>query len=177
MSNIIKCLEKLNKKERHHLVLRVIGKTTLPLSDEFRNALGYEIGEKIPPSGFTIFIDYQLNWIEKCLYPVKVSTGRETVRDIDLLIAFETDNVCHLVMVEAKGPKSSWDNDQMSEKALALKTLFGKGKKGNKVRGVMAHFCLISPNRPQNLKTEEWPKWMKKSNDDPYFWIPLNSPQ
>lgn len=171
MSNLIKRLEEANKKERHHLVLNILGKNKLPISDEFRTKLGREICLDIPASAY-VAIDYQLNWLEQCL------TGRRmpgsTVRDSDILIAFEVDHTCHLVMVEGKGPSGSWNNDQMCKKALALKTMFGEGKKGNKIRGVTAHFCLMSPNRPQDLKTNSWPEWMKnKGADDSYFWVEL----
>ena len=105
MSNLIECL-KAYKKERQRLVLRLLGKDKLPLSDEFRNALGCEIGKKIPDAGFTVFIDYHLDWIETCLNENKSSTNTKTVRDVDLMIAFEENNWCYLVMVEAKAAES-----------------------------------------------------------------------
>ena len=93
--------------------------------------------------------------------------------DTDILIAFESNGVCTLVFLEAKA-YGSWENVQMQDKADVLRDLFGEN--GDTVEGVKPRFCLTSPRPPQRLETDCWPNWMKKSEDDPYFWLELNLP-
>ena len=178
MNNLIESL-KAYKKERQLLVIRLLGESELPLTDEFRNALGCEIGKRIPDTGLTVFIDYHLDWIETCLNGGKPSTGIKTVRDVDLMAAFEENNLCYLVMVEAKAAESGsgFTKKQMNEKAEKLGVIFGPNRE--KHASVMPYFCMTSFNKPKQLSTDAWPDWMTKpckegSDPDRYYWIPLN---
>ncbi len=177
MSDLIKRLEESNEKERHHLILQLLDKDRLPVSNDFRTKLGRQINCDIPENGCYVAIDYQLNWLEKCLNEVKSSTivVEETVQDFDLMIAFSMSRKDYLVFIEAKGPSGSWDNNQMKSKAERLEKIFGVS--GKDIPSVEPRFCLISPSKPENLLTNAWPSWMTKEGEtgqDRYYWIPLS---
>ena len=64
MSNLIKLLEQFNRKERHFLALRLMGKEKFQLPDEFRKDLeqNIDIDGDIPCSAVA-FIDFHLDWV------------------------------------------------------------------------------------------------------------------
>lgn len=177
MSDLIEMLSRLNMKERFYLIGQALGNETFELSSSFRKALSDKIGTRVPESAFAA-MDYHLDWIAAGLQAYRdadianetYSNSRGVVsgmqRDIDLLIAFEADEVCHLVLVEAKG-YASWDNKQLLEKAQQLEILFGPA--GNDHHpDVKPHFRLMSPRNPQKLQLVEWPRWMRE-----YHWLKL----
>ena len=183
MHDLIELLRRFNRKERYFLVKQSLGNFTLGYS--FRKILGREIDLEIPSDAF-VAMDYHLDWLAAALRKWKcgnnntvfgnpaqsVVTG--TQQDIDLLIAFKNDAHYYVVLVEAKGV-SGWNNAQMLSKANRLKQIFGFD--GDCFEKVTPHFCLISPRRPQNLKTREWPKWMKRNEDKkPCNWLELDFP-
>ena len=181
MHDLIAMLDRFNRKERYFLVKQTLG--GFALGCEFRKKLECEIGISICHDAFTA-MDYHLDWLAAalCQYECdsdngvfdnpdqRVVTG--TQRDVDLLVAFENESACHIVLIEAKA-EGKWDNNQMDSKAERLKQIFGcDGKLHDAVK---PHFCLMSPCRPQNLNTNEWPKWMRK-DDEELHWIPLSFP-
>ena len=94
--------------------------------------------------------------------------------DVDLLIAFKSEETYHLILVEAKG-YTGWLNNQMKVKSEYLATVFGD--KGDNHRGVVPHFCLVaSKEPPERLTTGEWPEWMTRDNGRPH-WLEMRIPK
>ena len=189
--NLIEIMKSFNRKERSFLIAQALGlhsdcgETAFSLSESFRNRLNKEVKKvkkirnvEIPdPKEREVFVamDYHLDWLQAALSwkytsPVenykfcnegKVIEG--TQQDIDLLVAFEANGKCHLILVEAKA-YSSWTNRQLSSKACRLRKIFGEtGKKWCDVR---PYFYVISPERPKQLKTACLPEWMCDDRDD-----------
>ena len=181
-SDLISLLNHFNRKERFFLVGQALGNREFSLDARFRKELGDEIAVEIPGNAF-VAMDYHLDWIAASLWAYRnpkrvgeavcnsdgVATG--TQQDVDLLIAFEQEDCYCLVLVEAKG-YDSWNNKQMNEKSDRLKEIFGSDKE-NRPK-VKPYFCLMSPREPQRLETKCWPSWMKRTGDDPYYWLKLN---
>jgi hypothetical protein len=78
--------------------------------------------------------------LPKAKQPVYVNENQE---DIDLLVAFETVDTTHLVLVEAKGA-TSWSNAQLNSKLGRMKTIFDPDAKWSR-SDVQPHLVLISP--------------------------------
>lgn len=181
MADLIALLESFNRKERFFLVSQALG--GFQLSYDFRQKLGDEIGQGIPENAFAA-MDYHFNSLSAALWAhergdikgVFENPQQRLVRgnqeDIDLLVGFKEGGQYHLVLVEAKGV-GSWENKQMLSKADRLRQIFGCD--GDRHPGVAPHFCLMSPRRPQQLKSSHWPEWMSK-DDGSYFWTKLEFP-
>ena len=181
MADLVKLLSRFNRKERFFLVGQALGNKEFSLDASFCEELGKEIEVKVPRDAFAA-MDYHLDWIAASLWAYRkpenlgspfpnsdqVVTG--TQQDIDLLIAFKAEHYYHLVLLEAKG--GSWNNNQMREKSQRLKRIFGED--GEKHPKVKPHFCLMSPRRPRRLEPEDWPAWMRRCGDQPYYWLKLN---
>ena len=172
MSGLIEDLAEANKTEVHHLVLNLLGKDKIPLSDKFKSKLNRELDINIPDFPYVGF-GYRHYWLGKCLKKDVVSPPGP---DTDILIAFESNGVCTLVFLEVKA-YGHWENVQMKNKADVLRDLFGEN--GDEVEGVNPHFCMTSPNEPEQLQTCAWPDWMTKpckesSDPDRYYWVPLD---
>lgn len=180
MADLIKILKSFNRKERFFLIQGAAGKEAFSLSEDYRQRLAKAICfDEIPSEAF-VAMDYHLDWLHASLFlaydkqdekepfcnDIGVSTG--TQQDTDLLIAFNSEGVYHLILVEAKA-YSSWDNDQLKSKAERLCKIFGND--GNRYFNVKPYFNITSPSKPQKLKTEGWPKWMSD-----YKWIELKVP-
>ena len=188
MTDLIDLLSEFNRKERFFLVSQALGNQggtegfTLDLG--FRKRLGKVIGVEVPRTALA-WMDYHLDWIAASLWAYenpqsigkaalnadKVATG--TQQDIDLLIAFKADGRYRLVLLEAKG-YDAWSNEQLCKKAMRLREVFGPD--GDKHAGIEPYFCLSSPKPSKNLKTESWPKWMKRGPDGAYCWLELELP-
>ena len=166
MEDLVNLLGSFNRKERFFLVRQAVG--SFQLCDQFRHDLGEAIGVGVITDAFAA-MDFHLDWLAAALVvhrdnaadnavdnSMKLVTG--TQEDIDLLVAFRKDGTHHLVLVEAKG-ETSWTNSQMRSKAGRLKDIFGD--EGDCYPGVEPHLCLMSPNPPEGLHTDHWPKWMK----------------
>lgn len=177
MSDLIGFLNSFNSKERFFLVRQALG--GFQLSCAFRRDLGEAIDLKIPDGAFAA-MDYHLDWLVAALHAFERGSADETFdnrqglvegnqEDVDLLVAFEDHGRYHLVLVETKAT-TGWDGDQMRSKADRLRQIFGP--EGDRYREVEPHFCLLSPRRPQKLRTTEWPTWMSKG-DGTYFWFKL----
>ena len=127
MTNLIEILESFNRKERFFLIQEAAGEETFSLSEDYRQKLADAIGvDKIPCCAF-VAMDYHLDWLHASLLlacgkadeeepfcnDIGVSTGNQ--QDIDLLVAFNSEEVYHLILVEAKA-YSSWDSKQLAQK-------------------------------------------------------------
>ena len=154
--DLIEVLRRFNRKERFHLLHHVLGceKWSFRLGDEFRMALGSNIGEPVPGDAL-VMMDYHLDWISMAVWlsertelptkqlPVPNEAGvAGNQEDIDLLVAFRSKGVVHLVLVEAKGD-TPWSNGQLKSKATRLRRMFGDEiPNGATTR---PHFVLMAP--------------------------------
>ena len=189
MPDLIDLLSRFNRKERFFLVRQALGTkggtNGFSLDPCFREKLGKAISVEVPDTALA-WMDYHLDWIAASLrahrepgyldtvFPnpgQRVVTG--TQRDIDLLIAFKTGDDYHLILLEAKGDEA-WNNDQLAAKSKRLKKIFGPA--GAEQPNVTPYFCLTSPRKPERLKTEDWPAWMRRDGTDPYYWLKLDLP-
>lgn len=179
MPDLIDLLDKFNRKERFFLVRQALGAEEgakgFLLAESFRTKLGEAIGTEIPADALA-WMDYHLDWIAASLWaagksdllckPISSSdqafTG--TQQDIDLLVAFNREGRCHLVLLEAKG-YDSWSNSQLCKKSKRLEAIFGAN--GDRHSKVQPYFCLISPTESKQLKTEGWPASMKGEDGKP----------
>jgi hypothetical protein len=128
-------------------------------------------------------MDFHLDWLYVALqlnakggaagvYPNDDGIIKAQQEDIDLLVAYEGEDGCHLILVEAKAT-TGWTNGQMTSKAARMADIFGGD--GRKWAGVTPHFVLTSPKPPQRLTTSEWPRWMVPNEG--LLWIPLDVPK
>ena len=173
MSDLIKLLERFNRKERHFLALQLIGKKKFQLNVGFKECLYNKICVEIPDECVFVAIDYHLDWVLAALEAHKRGdTGgtfdielKGTNLDIDCLIAFPKDECFHLIFLEAKAyPEngSGWTNAQMKKKAKRLGEIFGND--GCCYPKVKPHFLMLSPKEPgKRLNIDCWPCWMKKN--------------
>lgn len=172
--DLIDALERFNRKERFHLLRHVLGYEgwSFRLSDEFREELGTNIGERVPP-GALVMMDYHLDWISMAVslsgrheLPTKQTPALNEGRvagnqeDIDLLVAFKSSGTVHIVLIEAKGD-TAWSNSQLESKALRLREIFTIPD-GAKVR---PHFVLMAPKESTAINAGTWPFWMQKAVD------------
>ena len=158
-------------------------------------AVGF-IGEKEKPRspirsrGFRVIcrlvvcLVYDLEWLAASLLASEHPDGATNFRriyegvpstypDVDLLIAFRSGEVFHLILVEAKG-YTGWLNKQMLVKAKYLAKVFGD--KGDNYPGVVPHFCMVAPKElPERLTTGEWPQWMTLESGRPR-WLEMIIP-
>lgn len=180
MSTTVDLLAKLNRKERFFLVAEALGKPTFKLSDDFLKCVSDAFGLSIPTSAF-VAMDYHLDWIYAGVFlsqdgvdvsgihpnPDRLISGNQ--EDVDLIIAFEADGLTHIIMLEAKA-ETGWTNKQAGSKADRLEAIFGSD--GRRFPTSCPHYGLISPRRPQQLATAEWPRWML-DDDGNVIWLPL----
>ena len=179
MFDLIELLESFNRKERYFLLKQALG--DFQLSGDFRRELGNVIKLTIP-SGVFAAMDYHLDWLTAALYAYEFddvdrrfdNAQQQIIKgnqeDIDLVVAFKANTQYHVVLVEAKGA-TGWTNGQMRSKAARLQQIFGP--EGDRYLGVVPHFCLVSPRPPQQLRADEWPRWMS-NDDESYIWLPLD---
>ncbi len=168
---IIENLKRFNRKERYHLIRDALGNPDFKLGKPFwgrlRKCLGLQ--EEVPEKAF-MAMDYHLDWIYASLFltttqeqpPYRLRSDKKisgTQQDIDLLIAYESDGICHVVMLEAKGalPFGSKEEEALKSKVERLVVIWGDN--GNRWCNVEPHFVITSP-KPLPLRCEEWPKWM-----------------
>ncbi|MYD95212.1 MAG: hypothetical protein F4Y02_16345 [Chloroflexi bacterium] len=174
--DLIDALERFNRKERFHLLRHVLGYEgwSFRLSDEFREELGRNIGERVPP-GALVMMDYHLDWISMAVWlsgqhalPTKQTPALNEGRvagnqeDIDLLVAFKSSGTMHIVLIEAKGD-TPWNNSQLESKAVRLREIFGDTiPDGAEVR---PHFVLMAPKESAAINAGTWPSWMQVAVD------------
>lgn len=193
MVSAIEYLERFNRKERFLLVGWALGYEKFLLGEEFRKDLGPELGLSIPRTAF-VAMDYHWDWLDASLWLGTKGGAREsqenprivergegkktpvigaTQEDIDLIIAYEDEPDCHIIILEAKGV-TDWTNRQMESKAQRLEAYFGKEKRPKKWGGnVLPHFAIVSPkSSPEGLKVGGWPEWMKRDGKVPFIKMP-----
>ncbi len=91
---------------------------------------------------------------------------------VDWLIAFKSENIYHLVLIEAKGV-TGWTNKQMTSKANWFGDIFGE--QGTTWPGVMSHLVIMSPSSPKGFLVEKWPHWMAPNGH--IRWLGLTIPE
>lgn len=189
--SLVEALTLFNRKERHLLVCRALGRTVQhppPLDLRFltdvRQAL--LLPDEIPCSAWWA-LDYHLAWIagalayfahgEAALEKVWenlgekfVENGKEKERfllegnqeDADLLIAFGNT----MILCEAKA-YGAYSNEQSRSKAFRLKLLYKfYEKKIQNLAPLNFYFLHISPDNPKYLKVQ-WPDWLEFRNKNP----------
>jgi hypothetical protein len=182
MLNFIELLKHFNRKERFFLIGLALGNRNFYLSEDFRNQLNKTLSLDIPENAFCA-MDYHIDWLYACLYLSSMDVPEiDTLHDnqeayitanqedIDFLVTYTTNNVTHLILLEAKGV-TSWSNPQMKSKMNRLKKIFNnpllpwEGK-------IVPYFVAVSPNEPQYLDYDQWPYWALR--DGRPFWIPIH---
>ena len=174
-------LRAFNRKERFFLVGQALGKPSFTLDAQFRGRLDEVFGLQVPENAF-VAMDYHLDWLYASLFlheqgttegihprPDDLITANQ--EDADLLIAYMDGNSYHIILLEAKGA-TGYTNKQMDSKAGRLTKVFGRD--GRRWSFATPHFALLSPRRPSQLNTDEWPGWMKA--DGKPAWLPLPMP-
>ena len=181
MTDLLELLRLFNKRERYFLIDYALGGFTL--AQQFRRDLEVVLKLDIPAEAF-VAMDYDLEWLAASLLASRDPGGDTdfsriyggvpiTYPDVDLLIAFKSGEVFHLVMVEAKA-YTGWLNKQMRVKAEYLAKVFGD--RGDNHCGVVPHFCLIAPKEPSKwLTTGDWPQWMTLESGRPR-WLEMKVP-
>lgn len=180
MSDVIENLRSFNRKERFFFVGWAIGNAEFALSSRFRSALETEAGVVVAPTYFTA-MDYHLDWI----YASVCRSGRREIgqihkrdegllkatnEDVDLLIAFDQGDTCHLVFVEAKWA-GAWDNSQLASKLVRLDGIVKRAEQEGV--SIQPHFVLASRTPPQKVRLTAWPTWAKKLDGRPN-WIQIS---
>jgi hypothetical protein len=178
MSKFIEQLSEFNSKERFFLAGYALGNPTFDPSIAFRTDISRVLGLYLPELVFAA-MDFHLDWLFAAaklasnettgsIHPIEKDCITATQEDIDFLIAFELEEVCHVILLEAKGV-TGWTNLQMNSKAHRLGKIFGAD--GQRWAGVVPHFAIVSPRQPQRLASQQWPKWMAPNDNIP--WIEL----
>lgn len=179
MTNLIKILKSFNRKERFFLIQGAAGKEAFSLSEDYRQKLACDIGIDEIPSNAFVAMDYHLDWLHASLFlacdktdeegpfcnDIEVSSG--TQQDIDLLVAFKSEEDYHLILVEAKA-YGSWDNKQLTQKSKRLRKIFGNDTE-TAWPNVKPFFYMTSPRQPRNKKRPEWPGWMTDKGSIRWF--------
>lgn len=181
MADLISQLQTFNAKERFFLVGYMLGNPTFQPSVKVCGQLEQALGLPLPHELFAA-MDYHLDWLYASLqitadpqpaaiYPNTQAFIKAQQEDIDFLLAYEENETCHIILIEAKGV-TGWTNRQMTSKANRLRAIFGDD--GKKWQNVVPHFVLMSPREPEKLVTIHWPQWMKPR--DKATWIKLDVP-
>lgn len=133
-------------------------------------------------------MDYHLNWVVGALkkftseastevYCNKKSENRHLVeknqQDIDLLVAFRSEEgVYHLIFLEAK-MYSGWDKEQMRSKAERICLIHEELVKNQEQ--VDLHFCLVSGRDSNRPSTDGWPKKLLDNGEFRFLKLKLPS--
>lgn len=184
MSTLIECLGSFNRKERFFLVGEILGKPKFQASPEFLKKLYDALNLPILQAPVFCAMDYHLDWIYASLKlagdrqdgPVYLNSEgkiRAQQEDVDFLIAGDADDLCHMILIEAKGV-TGWTNRQMTSKANRLRDIFGED--GNEWPRVRPHFVIMSPAEPRELDKSGWPKWMTAGSGK-VSWVRLPVPE
>ncbi|MEX0762910.1 MAG: hypothetical protein WD208_08945 [Dehalococcoidia bacterium] len=180
MPNLVPYLRRLNRKERFFLIGLALDNEAFRLGDDFRQNLSDVLGLAIPKDAF-VAMDYHLDWLFAGIHLAATSgdpgphprdnrliTG--TQQDIDLLVAFDTDEKSHVIMLEAKGV-TSYSNSQFKSKTERLSAAFQVPE----AKQVAPHFVFASPMMPRRLKYSECPPWML-DKDGQVAWVRMPVP-
>lgn len=184
MSVIITNLRTFNRKERFFLVGTALGNPDFKLCEQFRKKVSETFRLDVPEDAFSA-MDYHLDWIYASLFLFFNNNvtaiyfnadGRIKAhqQDVDFIIAYEDEEACHIILLEAKGVMG-FTNQPLNSKAQRLKDIFEafEAKDKNRKR-VVPHFAIVSPKKPTKLNCMNWPNWMKPDNVIP--WIKMDIP-
>ena len=176
-SRLLLHLEEFNRKERFFLVGMALGNPEFRLGEEFRERLAQKLSLQVPRDAF-VAMDYHLDWLAASLFlaanegnpgPYKRDKNiiSATQEDIDLLVAYESEEGCHIVLLEAKGV-TAFSNAQFRHKMERLNAIFGS----RDVEGADAlpHFVLVSPRPPELLDFDCCSDWMRGQDGKP-LWL------
>lgn len=187
-NNLIEILRRFNRKERFFLVGEALGNKDFKLGNEFRDKLTNKLKINIPEDAFAA-MDYHLDWIEVSLklWNDEIKIGKKfeneineynkrqlnsNQEDIDFIIAFESENNYHILLIEAKA-ETGWTNSQMNSKVKRLRKIFGDD--GNRFKTIIVHFIMTSPKFSEGLRIDTWPKWMKLNNEANWLNLPIKN--
>ena len=182
MAVLLRHLREFNRKERFYLVGMSLGNRTFHLSEEFREMVGQALGVRVPENAFAA-MDYHLDWLAASLYLTanpeasaphgldrRLITG--TQQDIDFIVAYESDDWCHVILLEAKGV-TGFSNRQFRSKVDRFVAM--SEELGWERAKAIPHFALISPKEPSRLQYHRCPDWMVEP-DGRVAWVPLRLP-
>ena len=169
-------LQSFNRKERFYLVGAALGNPSFALAADFRAAVGARLDLAIPERAF-VAMDYHLDWLYASLYlhghggeQGPHSNVDRLVRaqqeDVDLLVAYQDQGTCRLILLEAKGA-TGWNNKQFRSKTVRLKEIFGE--RGDAWSGADPRFVVASPRKPRRLDTTGCPAWMLRAGEIPWI--------
>ncbi|MDA1348514.1 MAG: hypothetical protein O3A47_06560 [Chloroflexi bacterium] len=180
MPYLVPHLRRLNRKERFFLIGLALGNEAFRLGNDFRRKLSDVLGLSIPDDSF-VAMDYHLDWLFASIHLAATSgapgphsrdsrllTG--TQEDIDLPVAFDTDEESHVIMLEAKGV-TSYSNRQFGSKVTRLSAAFTAPG----AERVVPHLVLVSPMAPRYLRYDGCPPWML-GKDGQVAWIRMPVP-
>ena len=177
--NLIEILKSFNRKERFHLIGKMVGNKDFTLSKSFKKKLKNTFGLIIPSKGVFSAMDYHLDWVyaslkecyeQRPIYNNKKKIITATQEDVDFIICYSDGKIYHMVLLEAK-LDTGWTNKQVNSKINRIKKIFGEN--GDKWKNVKPYFVLLSPDESQRLNVK-WPKWLK--NDEKISWLELKIP-
>lgn len=184
--DLIFYLRKFNRKERYFLIKEALCLEDFKLGDKFRDDFEKALSIKIPKEAYAA-MDYHLDWIDVSLrlWKKKIELNKifendfnekgksqlnSNQEDIDFIIAYMDEEKYILILIEAKAD-TSWTNSQLDSKVNRFKKIFGEYC--NKYKNLEVYFILISPSKPDKIKFEVWPEWMKKNNKP--IWLELKT--
>ena len=175
---VIDWLYCFNSKESFFLIKEILG--NFRISERFLNKISEKLKLGKMPSPDSIFcgMDFHLDWLYTSLELAKKGISPNSnvpaypnenniyanKQDIDFLIAYDMDSICHIILIEAKGV-TGWTNKQMDSKMHRISNL--------KWNGIQPHFILISPNKPQKLNVSSYPNWAKTDNEINWIELPM----
>lgn len=184
MSTLIERLKQFNAKERYFLVRQVLGVKELHIGQPLRTRLEEALEIEIPATAPQFAaMDYHLDWLYAALQDptdnqpqanpdLGQELGGKMIRasqeDIDFLIAFEKDEVTHVILLEAKA-YTSWSQKQINDKTARLRNIFPDAILKS---GVQPYLVLMSPSEATRLKPNGCPSWMLRNNN--FIWIKLD---
>ena len=179
---VIENLRSFNSKERFFLIGHALGNLDFTPSETFQKEIENLLNLKLPSQLFAA-MDYHIDWLyaslflafdsdQSGIYSNSDGVIKGQQEDIDFIIAFVQDTMCHIVLIEAKGVMG-WSNKQMDSKAERLGEMFGPD--GTRWPEVKPHFVVLSPRQHRHLHVSEWPAWT--STDGQVPWIPLGVPR
>ena len=190
---LVEVLEAFNRKERHLLWEQATGAGGgVRLSDGFRRSLSVAIGVPVPAAPeHLVALDYHLNWLYGALLlksgraqpdrPHAIPPAEEddphgrrayerNQEDVDLLVAFQSEDLVHVILVEAKG-FTPWGTKQMQSKLRRLERILRDAGPSD---GIELHLVLTSFTPPRKLDVD-WGQWGQDDTGQPP-WVPLREP-
>lgn len=175
-TNFVDLLRAFDSHERGILFQWAAGEP-FAISEALQRTLSQTLGVQVPRRPF-VAMDYTIDWLHAAMTcfrdrrawsepqdnpAVRIPGSRRAVQpisgsqeDVDLLLAWEDDEVPRLVLIEAKG-YTGWSNKQLASKAGRLTAVFTDEVRAS----VDVHFVLAGPQASAGLDTGVLPPWMK----------------